>query len=297
MELGYQFANSLEMGLAGNLLLPNNDISSQQFYYEYSTDYLFEPSLPNTTQTIASVNVASHFESAVSGHCQIDVYPPLYTSNYQQNSIESVPLESSVFLSPQTSAPSSAAQSPQAESKNDVFDLSLDDIFDVDDILNNNEQLITDELLDVLNDVGCSDFLNQLDNNVEQPFDNETCFTSDSSASSTPKRKYSTDSSDCYSVDSFETCSTNSKKSKKARRSKPNRQERVARKKDQNKKAASRYRNKKKNEMQSCEQTVEELESQRNGLSEQVKKLQTEFNVILPLAKAAFTFEDRKSVV
>lgn len=38
MELGYQFANSLELGLAGSLLLPSNDnVTSQQFYYEYGT--------------------------------------------------------------------------------------------------------------------------------------------------------------------------------------------------------------------------------------------------------------------
>ena len=36
MELDYQLSNSLGMSLAGNQLAPN-DISGQQFYYEYNT--------------------------------------------------------------------------------------------------------------------------------------------------------------------------------------------------------------------------------------------------------------------
>lgn len=299
MELSY-FAP--EMGLAGNLLYPNDIVqTSQQFYYEYSTDYLFAPPAPGTTQNstiydpISSTSNAANHLAPVSGS-QVGLYPPpIYAANFQPNSIEGVPLESSVFLSPQTSASSSAAQSPLAEiQQNELFDLSLDEIFDVDvdDILNND--LIADELLDVLNNVESGDFLNQLEV-ASHNFDSGSSFSSGSSVTSSPKRKFSTDSSDCSSLDSFDTCSTASssgnKKAKRTRPFKANKQERASRKKDQNKKAASRYRNKKKNEMQSSEQTMEELESHRDSLSEQVKKLQTEFNVILPLAKAAFTFD------
>jgi hypothetical protein len=173
-----------------------------------------------------------------------------------------------------------------------VFDdLSLEEIFNVDDILNNSD-FISAELLDVLNDVGSNDYLSQLEHQPlestpsnfiqHQYFDSGSSFTSDSSVTCTPKRKYSTDSSDCSSQDSFETCSTvssitTSKKTNNKR----------ARKKHQNKMAASRYRNKKKTEMTESELTLEELEI-RDNLNEQVKKLQTEFNVILPLAMAAF---------
>jgi len=289
MEMSY-FANSQEMGLAGNLLYPNDILSSQQFYYEYNTDYLYAPQFPGTTTECSNIiNFANQFDS-VSGS-QIGTYSPVSAEIYQPKSIEVVPFESSIFLSPpQTSPSSSAAQSPQAEvQSNDIFDdLPLDEIFNIDGLL-------SDDLLEVLKDVETGDFLKQLEViNPDKDFDSGASFTSsDSSATSTPKRKYSTDSSDC-SADSFDTSSTisdnSNKKTKRARHPKSN-QERASRKKDQNKKAATRYRNKKKTEMHSSEQTLEQLEAHQNNLNEQVKKLQTEFNVILPLAQAAFTFD------
>lgn len=243
----------------------------------------------NTTQIICEGDAASQFDLSIF-NCQSDNNPSAYPNNFQHNSPANISLESSFFLSPQTSS-SSATQSPKEVVDNELsFDLSLDEIFDVDDILD-NQQFISDELLDVLNDVGCRDLLNVLELS-NQPTSGET---SNSSVSSTPKRKYSTDSSDYFSVNSFETFPTETKKSKRVRRSKTNREERVARKKDQNKKAASRYRDKKKNEIHSSELVLNELEFKRSNLTEQIKKLQTEFTVILPLAKAAFTFDSIRS--
>lgn len=150
--------------------------------------------------------------------------------------------------------------------------------------------------------------------------------SSNSSVSSTPKRKYSSDSSSsssssnstyCYSEASYQTAASNSSSSsepeieatavakqskpassssnKRARRTpKASPVEKAARKKDQNKRAACRYRSKKRTELHSSELTMEELEAVRDGLAEQVRKLQTEFGVILPLARAAFAHDAAK---
>ncbi|KAH9406280.1 hypothetical protein TYRP_013889 [Tyrophagus putrescentiae] len=152
--------------------------------------------------------------------------------------------------------------------------------------------------------------------------------SSTSSVSSTPKRKYSSDSSSsssssstyCYSEASYQTAASTSssgssepeiepttaaaKQSKPASSSSNNKRarrapkaspvEKAARKKDQNKRAACRYRSKKRTELHSSELTMEELEAVRDGLAEQVRKLQTEFGVILPLARAAFAHDAAK---
>ena len=148
--------------------------------------------------------------------------------------------------------------------------------------------------------------------------------SSTSSVSSTPKRKYSSDSSSssssstyCYSEASYQTAAStsssgssepeieqavakqskpaSSSSNKRARRApKASPVEKAARKKDQNKRAACRYRSKKRTELHSSELTMEELEAVRDGLAEQVRKLQTEFGVILPLARAAFAHDAAK---
>src|SRR5699024_9507928 len=132
---------------------------------------------------------------------------PLYSTAFQPNSIATwgLPLESSVFLSPQASSPSSsAAQSPHAEVSllNEALDLPLDEIFsNIDDPLG-DELTFPDELLDVLKDVDCRDYLSKLETSSDGQ---ESCFHSDLSSvdepnCATPKRKYSSDSSGCYSV-------------------------------------------------------------------------------------------------
>lgn len=176
--------------------------------------------------------------------------------------------------------------------------MPLDDIFsNVDENFSEDLELITDQLLEVLKDVDFSDILSKLefDNHINS--ESDSCLaSSNSSVSSTPKRKYSSDSSSCYSVDSFETSSTESnQKRKRVRHPKPTQEERAARKKDQNRKAAQAYRSKKKTEVQSSEQTVEELEAHRDRLAEELKQLHTEFNCIFPLARAAFTFDPLRS--
>lgn len=185
----------------------------------------------------------------------------------------------SVSSSPTSFYPSSAEQSPSScESYINDFDID-----DLDEIIN-TVQPLDDQLIDILDYAGCSDLL-------EEEEEGECLYTS-SSDSSTPKRKYSiTSSSD--SSDSFQPSPIQRKRG--VRKSKRTHEERLERKKNQNKKAASKYRSKKKIEQDSHEQTLEELEEIQLKHKDDLRKIQTEFNVILPLAKAAFGHDPIRS--
>ncbi|KAF7490570.1 hypothetical protein SSS_07139 [Sarcoptes scabiei] len=116
------------------------------------------------------------------------------------------------------------------------------------------------------------------------------------------KRKNSIDSSECSSDSFFETSSQSSSSSttsatvksipkKRNRRSKHSKEERITRKKHQNRKAASKYRSKIKVQGEEFESILEQLEQRNKELMVTLGKIQTEFDVILPLAKASFQFD------
>lgn len=177
----------------------------------------------------------------------------------------------------------------------------LEDLNDLDQILN---QLDTTELFSELEKIESNDSSNFTNQSI---FENTNNLINDNNNSiSVVQRKLSTDSSD-YSVSSpsnyfespFSSPLSNDTnivdKTCRTRRPKRTKEERAARKKDQNKKAASRYRNKIKTQTEFHEQILEQLEQRKDELTTQCKKIQTEFDVILPLAKAAFRYDPIRS--
>jgi len=72
--------------------------------------------------------------------------------------------------------------------------------------------------------------------------------------------------------------------------------ERRERKRTQNKSAANRYRQKKREELCGIEKEQNNYEETNNRLKAQLQKLQMEFKVIFPLAKAAFAADPHKSL-
>jgi len=72
--------------------------------------------------------------------------------------------------------------------------------------------------------------------------------------------------------------------------------EKKERKRSQNKSAANRYRIKKRAEMESIDELVESFNTTNVELRAQLQKLQMEFKVVLPLAKAAFATDANKAL-
>ena len=195
--------------------------------------------------------------------------------------------------------PSSAEHSPynESEESNSPFG----QIDNLDSILNEiaNAENIDDILLAKNED----DLYNLLETSEHECDSQIISVNSETS----PKRKLSIDSSGYSSFEydsetlspSITTITTattatsteTKEKKRRNRRCKHTKEERALRKKDQNKKAAIKYREKKKVETETIEQIVEQLEHKRDGLSIQFRKIETEFNVILPLAKAAFQMD------
>ncbi|OTF69675.1 hypothetical protein BLA29_002442 [Euroglyphus maynei] len=248
-------------------------------------------------------------EAGHNHHHQVTTKQPnqfvCYESQFNQKSLQSdyesyqhIPIAS---LSPVNSYyyPSSAEQSPnESESSGDSpfgqidnLDSILDEIANaenIDDILlaNNEDDLY--KLLETSELSDCSSSFTDFD-------DNQSVITLNS-----PKRKLSIDSCS-LDYDSQETSSSSSitnnqsstgqVKKRRNRRCKHTKEERALRKKDQNKRAATKYREKKKVQTETIEQIIEQLELRRDELSTQFSKIETEFNVILPLARAAFQLD------
>jgi len=81
------------------------------------------------------------------------------------------------------------------------------------------------------------------------------------------------------------------------KRSKKTVTERKERKRNQNKSAANRYRQKKRAELDDIEYEQRIYEENNNKLKAQLQKLQMEFKVVYPLAKAAFSSDPNKSLL
>jgi len=88
-----------------------------------------------------------------------------------------------------------------------------------------------------------------------------------------------------------------SRGNKRTKRSIASLTEKKERKKDQNKSAANRYRIKKRAE----QETIDVLQSEQNKINEQLRvqleKLQMEFKVVYPLAKAAFASDPKRNLL
>jgi len=85
-------------------------------------------------------------------------------------------------------------------------------------------------------------------------------------------------------------------KPKANKRSKSSVNEKRERKRNQNKSAANRYRIKKRVEMESIETVQSEYQKLNQQLTAELEKLQMEFKVVYPLAKAAFTSDPKKTL-
>jgi len=80
------------------------------------------------------------------------------------------------------------------------------------------------------------------------------------------------------------------------KRSRKSVNEKKDRKRDQNKSAANRYRIKKRAELESIDDLQTRYSETNEALMAQLQKLQMEFKVVLPLAKAAFAADTNKSL-
>jgi len=85
-------------------------------------------------------------------------------------------------------------------------------------------------------------------------------------------------------------------KPKANKRSKTSTTEKKERKRDQNKSAANRYRIKKRAELESIDDLQTRFSKVNEELRAQLQKLQMEFKVVLPLARAAFVADPNKAL-
>lgn len=197
--------------------------------------------------------------------------------NFNNNFEQQLPLYGTYSTPPQPDV-----ASPITTNQDDL-DLLLDDIIGC----NSPSLSCEDEFLNVLSVAGLSDLLDDDNTSLGQSSNSSN---SSNNSNYSPKRKYSLDSSEgCSTENSFPV------KAKRVRRSKHSVEEKVERKKGQNKKAATKYRYKKKTEQRTSEQVLDDLQAVNNELSQQFNKLKCELDVILPLAKAAFSSDPTRS--
>jgi len=89
---------------------------------------------------------------------------------------------------------------------------------------------------------------------------------------------------------------TSDQKAKPTKRSKTTLTERRERKRNQNKSAANRYRQKKRAELETIEDQCTRYSQSNDLLKAQLQKIQMEFKVVFPLAKAAFASDPNKAL-
>jgi len=97
------------------------------------------------------------------------------------------------------------------------------------------------------------------------------------------------------SIDSYVEPNKRSKANKRSKKVSPDIKK--ERKKNQNKTAANRYRLKQKATLEVIEKTEAEESKINDSLKSQLEKLQMEFKVLFPLAKTAFTSDPNKSLM
>lgn len=199
-------------------------------------------------------------------------------------------------------------QSPISYQEDELSLPSLDDI-DLDLILNELEHLEENDFADLLGDIDIATSNGIIDSNQFSPSDSynfkrkqsiDSTYGSPSPSTSSFSFSSSASSIDYSSseVNDFSSLDSNFNpviKKRRNRKSKHTKDERAARKKDQNKRAALKYRSRKKVESEITENILQELVERQNQLTNEFKKIKTEFDVILPLAKAAFQFDPIRS--
>jgi len=192
-------------------------------------------------------------------------------------------LESTAFLSPVSIAPNS----PQTK---DVFDQQLDSwnnttgMAILEEILsaNSSDSEVSEHCFD--SDLNVQYFT---DTAIEGPKDSEPIECTSVETNERPKRRQK------RKVNEIE---IQLPKRKATKRSKTSVNEKKERKRSQNKSAANRYRMKKRAELESIEDTEKRFAKDNQELRAQLQKLQMEFKVVYPLAKAAFGSDYNKSL-
>jgi len=185
-------------------------------------------------------------------------------------------LDSTAFLSPlsiEPSSPQSIADSP--------VDHKLDSGVDTSAMTLLEELLSANSSDSEYNSDQCFESELNIQSITEVSKDSDMAEESDSKP--TPKRQYKRKANDLTE-----------KKTNKRR--KTTLTERRERKRNQNKSAANRYRQKKRQEIDGIESQQNELEDINNQLKAQIQKLQMEFKVVYPLAKAAFASDHKKAL-
>lgn len=191
-------------------------------------------------------------------------------------------LDSTAFMSPlsiEPSSPLSIVGSPPAEQQLDsCMDTSA--ITLLEEILSANSsdsECLSEQCFDSELSIQCT-------TEVSKDLEMAEKTSSEAEVKESPKRQYKR---------KLQTTETNVKPKK---RSKTTVTERRERKRNQNKSAANRYRQKKRAELDTIENQQSVHEDINKQLREQLQKLQMEFKVVYPLAKAAFASDPNKAL-
>lgn len=194
-------------------------------------------------------------------------------------------LDSTAFLSPESLNPLSPEGTLASDDFVDQFDLASQD-------LNSTSAMtILDEILSSANSTDNEEcFDSELDlQAITEVAKEQPTFVNINVETSAPKRRQ-TKRKSTESTDSLEKSVTNNKRKKSTVSDKKER------KRSQNKSAANRYRIKKRAELESVEDLMETFTKTNVELKAQLQKLQMEFKVVLPLAKAAFATDHNKAL-
>ncbi|XP_054160343.1 uncharacterized protein LOC128958503 [Oppia nitens] len=194
-------------------------------------------------------------------------------------------LDSTAFLSPESLNP----LSPEVTLASDDFVDQLD--LAAQDLNSTSAMTILEEILSSANSTDSEEcFDSELDLQLitevskdPQNYDNIYVETSVSKRRQTKRKAVE-------SIEKVEKAITNNK------RKKTTVIEKKERKRSQNKTAANRYRIKKRAELESIEELEQRYAKSNVDLMAQLQKLQMEFKVVLPLAKAAFASDNNKAL-
>jgi len=194
-------------------------------------------------------------------------------TQYQSKSDDIIDyLESSALLSPESIEPLSPPQYEEHETLESAAISLLEEILVANADGNSPSEQCYDELT------------------IPFSSDSEISIVSDSPAvtpapESRPKRQIKRKAQELESVPK-----------PKAKRSKPSVEVKRERKRSQNKCAANRYRQKKRAEMDGMDKEHQHFADLNGQLRAQLQKLQMEFKVVYPLAKAAFASDPNRSL-
>lgn len=216
-------------------------------------------------------------------------------NEYRQTKIDEYVdyLESTAFLSPESLAP----HSPEI-AVNDDLELDLT----AQDLNSTSAMTILEEILSSANssdnENDCFDSELDLQSITEVSKGMEITYSDSTSleALSPPKRRQTKRKASDAVVKTVVNTATDVTKAVASKRRKSTVLEKKERKRNQNKSAANRYRVKKRAELDSIEDLEQTFAKTNQELKTQLQKLQMEFKVVLPLAKAAFASDANKAL-